>query len=334
MRMLVTGAGGFIGRATVAEAVARGHRVRAVLRPGAEAPAFGAEAGGDAVEFVYADLRERESIRDVVRDMDVVVHLAAAMQGDDAEHRAVTVRGTAHLLDAMVAAGVRRLVAVSSIAVYDVLAAGGRGPVDETCPLEARPKQRDPYCRGKLTQEALIREWAERAGLEAVILRPGVVHGPGRRWSPRVGLRLAPRLWMIPAPFAPLPLVTRQSCAEAIVLAAERRDVAGLTLNVVDDGAPSRWRYARAIGRLEGSAPWLLVLPAWLVRPIGGLVLGLIRLVPGRRPGVGPYSRRRFAARFTPRSYANALIKERLGWTPRTTFETGDGGEGRRIDGL
>ena len=175
--MLVTGASGFIGRATVAAALTRGHRVRAVVRGGADGPAWGGE-----VEPVRADLRDSEAVRAAVPGVDVVIHLAAAMQGDDAEHAATTVGGTAHLLEAMAAAEVRRLVLVSSIAVYDVTTAAAEVPVDESCPLEPRPEERDPYCRAKLAQEALVRERAAALGVEALILRPGVVHGPGRLW--------------------------------------------------------------------------------------------------------------------------------------------------------
>ena len=312
MRMLVTGASGFIGRATVAAALTRGHRVRAVVRGGADGPAWGGE-----VEPVRADLRDSEAVRAAVPGVDVVIHLAAAMQGDDAEHAATTVGGTAHLLEAMAAAEVRRLVLVSSIAVYDVTTAAAEVPVDESCPLEPRPEERDPYCRAKLAQEALVRERAAALGVEALILRPGVVHGPGRLWSPRLGIRLGRRLWVIPAAAAPLPLISVENCAQAIVLAAERRDVAGIALNVVDDGAPGRLEHVRRIRpQLEPHAR-VLVLPAWLVRPAGGLVHAILRLARGLRPIRGPFSPRGFAARFTPRSYVNAAIKDRLGWMPR-----------------
>ena len=327
MRILVTGAGGFIGRATVAAAVARGHHVRALLRPGSCSPDWtaGAEmSGGSAgpgVEVARADLLDPDSIRDVVHGVDVVIHLAAAMQGDAAAQMATTVGGTAHLLDAMVAAGVPRMVAISSTAVYDVCEGAPLVSVDESCMLESCPDERDAYCKAKLAQETLIRDFAARQGLDVLMLRPGAVYGRERLWSPRIGLRLTPRIWVIPRAGAPLPVTFVHNCADAIVLAAERSEVNGIAMNVVDDDVPTRLEYARRVRNLITPRPWLLVLPAFPVRIGGALVHGLARILRGKRPTSGQFSRRRFAARFTPRPFSNARIRDRLGWSPRETLD-------------
>ena len=321
MRMLVTGAGGFIGRAAVAVAASRGHRVRAMLRTGSPARHPDAWTEGSSIEVVRGDIRDPASLREAVRGVDAVVHLAASMRGGDAEQTATTVAGTGRLLDAMAAEGAGRLVLVSSLAVYDVRGRPASEPVDESCRLETCPEERDAYCRARLAQEALVRDDAARRGLDAVILRAGVVYGPDRLWSPRIGLRPSPRLWLIPRPRDPLPLTFVDHCAEAIVLAAEREDVRGVALNVVDDDPPSRIDHARRIRDRLAPRPVLVVVPWGLVRLAGTLADRLVAAIRGRRPGGGPLSARRLAARFTPRPYANAGARARLGWAPQASID-------------
>ncbi len=334
MRMLVTGAGGFIGRATVAAAAARGHHVRAMLRTGAAVPSW-AESGDDGViEVVRGDVLDPEAVLAAVGGVEVVVHLAAAMRGGLEQQMAVAVDGTRNLLDAMLARGVPRLVAVSSIAVYDVLQGGAARAVDESCPLETHPEQRDAYCAAKLAMEALVRARTGGDGPDAVILRPGVVHGPERPWSPRVGFRPSPRLWLIPRGRATLPLVSVQRCAEAIVLAATRTDVHGPAFNVVEDDPPARIAYARRIAAMHDPRPRLLEVPWIAVRVAGGLARGLRRVRRGRRTDAGPFSPRRLAARFTPRPYAAAAIRRQLGWAAGGVMDDALGGiEGAPVGG-
>jgi len=305
VRMLVTGARGFIGRSTVATALRRGHSVRALLRPATDTAAL--EWAQDAdVEIVRHDLRERDGLERQLADVDVVVHLAAAMGGSRDEQFASTVTGTGHLLDAMEAVGVDRIVGVSSIAVYDYAGQQGDGIIDETSPLEPHPERRSAYCHAKIAQEELIRERAAAAGIDWLILRPGVVHGPGRLWTWRLGRALSPRLWILMGTRAPLPLTYVENCADAIVLGAEREDIHGVALNVVDDEMPTQLAYARRIRRHYDPAPFLLPLPWALVRLLGA---------------TGLLARRELAARCRPWRYSNRRIRETLGWSPQRTLD-------------
>src|SRR5262245_23224058 len=112
MKVLVTGAGGFLGRYVVAELCARGHMVRAMLRPAAAALDWARE-----VEVVRADLTAND-LRPAFVDVDAVVHLAAKTSGSEVE-LASAVDGTERLLQAMAHTQTRRLVHVSSLVVYD-----------------------------------------------------------------------------------------------------------------------------------------------------------------------------------------------------------------------
>ncbi|MGA2233184.1 MAG: NAD(P)H-binding protein, partial [Tepidisphaeraceae bacterium] len=102
MKLLVTGAGGFLGRHVVAEALRRGHVVRAMIRPASVVP-----QGQPNLEVVKADLRSSRGLAEIVRGCDAVLHLAAATSGDLYAQLSGTVVATENLLTAMAAANVR-----------------------------------------------------------------------------------------------------------------------------------------------------------------------------------------------------------------------------------
>jgi nucleoside-diphosphate-sugar epimerase len=169
VRMLVLGASGFVG-AAAAEAASRAGWV--VRGAGGRRPARCADP-------VAVDLADTASLRSACRGAAVVVHAAglahvAGAAGRDADFEAVNVRGTAAVVRAAAAEGVRRLVLVSSVSVYGdgVCPPGG---FDETAPC--RPAS--PYGRSKLAAEGIAREAVAGAGLELVVLRLATVYGPG-----------------------------------------------------------------------------------------------------------------------------------------------------------
>src|SRR5438105_4035291 len=136
MKLLVTGANGFLGRHVVAEALRRGHEVRAIVRPASELPRVGWPSSS-RLQVIRADLRSARGLAEALADVDTVLHLAAAKSGDIYAQYAGTVGATENLLAAMDDAGVRRIVAVSSLAVYDYRNMPEHSTLDESSPVEA-----------------------------------------------------------------------------------------------------------------------------------------------------------------------------------------------------
>jgi nucleoside-diphosphate-sugar epimerase len=297
VKLVVTGASGFIGRAVVETAMRRGHKVVALLR--SDRVAFPAE-----VEVVHADLAEAHGLESAFAGADAVVHCAASMGTDPREQQRDTVVATQHLLDALARANVRRIVLASSLAVYDHLRAGER--LDETTPLESDTDARGAYIVAKLEQERLVRE----SGLDARILRPGIVWGPGRGWFYHLGATVGRRLWIALAGAAKLPLVHVESCAEAFVLAAEV-ERGGFTLNVIDDGAPTRTEYLRRLASTTEPVPIVLSVPWGLLK----LLASSANLFGVRAGTLHPA---RLAARCRPLEYSNEAARRTLGWKPRS----------------
>ncbi len=308
----MTGASGFIGRHVTAAARARGHEPR-LLAYSSRAPAT-----RDAGEFLTHDLRRREGLTDLVRDVDVVIHCAALMSGREADQHAITVGGTANLLDAMDEARVTRLVLLSTFALYDYGGIRAGSVLTEDSPLDDGALDRAPYVRVKRQQEELVREHGRTHGSRATILRPGLVFGPGRTWFHHLGMRLSPRLWLGVAGRSVLPLAYVENCAEAIILAAETEAAVGATLNIVDDSLPERRAYVRALAATVRPAPTVVDLP-WGFLGAGAAVATRINrtLLLGKAPLPDVLRKSSLAARCKPLTYSNVRAKNILGWRPR-----------------
>lgn len=328
LRVLVTGATGFVGQAVVATARRRGHSVRAVVRPASGGlPRWlrspdGPEADDPEVEEVRLDLRSTIGLHDAVHGVDTVIHLAAAKEGDFATQFAGTVVATENLLGAMDGAGARQLVGVSTLSVYDYRAMGTGQLVTEDSPIDRHPARRDEYAQTKLLQERLYHQFGSATdGRRVVILRPGMIYGPGNLWHALLGAEVGPSFVRVGSR-ATLPLTYVENAAEAMVLAAERLAenpgaVDGEIINIVDDDLPSQARYVAMVEKVI-DPPSSVTVP-WPVVRAGTSLIGRANdlAVGGRAKFPGILVSERVHARFKPLTYTNVKAKRLLGWTPR-----------------
>lgn len=313
MKLLVTGAGGFLGRHVVAALVARGHQVRALLRP-ASAPPAEWPAG---VEIFRGDLRAARELEPAFDGVDALVHLAASVTGGEDAQFFSTVVGTERLLDCMSRTACRRLVLASSFSVYDW--SNIRGALDEGSPLETAPDlyQRDGYSIAKSWQERVTRRMAEKHGWSLTVLRPGFIWGRGHADIAAIGLDLG-RVLVVIGPTHRIPMTHVENCADAFALAATDARAAGQTFNVVDGPGERVWTYcgdylARSgIRKLRIPAPYPLVYAAiWL------LYATLFRRNPKLPHVLVPV---RLESRLKPLRFGSRRLRELLGWRPALDY--------------
>jgi nucleoside-diphosphate-sugar epimerase len=188
-RILVTGAAGFIGRGLCQELARRGHAVLGATRRPAQ-PVAG-------VEFrPIGDIGPHTAWSDHLAGVDIVVHLATrAHRPVNLAAGEVEVKAAAALARAAAAAGVRRLVLMSSIRAMGATTRPG-APFRAGDP--ARPD--DLYGRTKLAIEGSLVAAAQQSGLDLAILRPPLVYGPGAKGNLRALIRLVAS--GLPLPFA------------------------------------------------------------------------------------------------------------------------------------
>jgi nucleoside-diphosphate-sugar epimerase len=314
VRTLVTGATGFLGRAIVPELLARGHEVRALVRPSGrpENPDWGGE-----VEVVHGDLRSSRGLVDALAGVDAVIHLGSPVAAGDDEQFATAAAGTERLMKAMARSSVRRVVIASSLAVYDWSAA--RGTLTEDTPL-ANPSERDGYAVSRIWQERVARRETARDGRELTVLRPGFVWGPGREWMSALG----PRIGALQLTFGPtrrLPLTYVKNCAHCFAHALEHPRAAGRTFNVVDGAEVTAWNYGRRCLRAREPGVRLVPIPYRAARAgVAVTKLTADRLLGGDSHLPGLFTPKLFEARFAPHSVSGERIRTELGWLPPLSF--------------
>lgn len=258
MKALVTGATGFIGTHLVRALLARGDSVHVLARNAGRAAPL--RAAGAAV--VMADLGEPDTLKGIAEGIDVVFHLGSAISGPDAVFERVDIVGTDRLLEESERAGVRRLIFAGTLAAYPLSRLGDGTVVDEHCALDNSGLLGN-YARAKARAESAIMEVHRRGKLECVILRLGLVCGPGAPIFPaHVGRAVRGNtLLMFGDGSIPLPLVLVDNVVDAFLQAASLPGVSGQIFNIVDEEVLTQREYLQLYGEATGNKPRVVKLP-------------------------------------------------------------------------
>jgi dihydroflavonol-4-reductase len=172
--VLVTGGSGFLGSAVVRALIARGARVRAIVRSSSPPD----NLTGLDCEIVAGDLTDRESLAAALRGVRYLFHVAADYRfwaRDPSVILRVNVEGTRSLMQEALSAGVERIVYTSSVAALKI--AGATSPVDETSPLSP-DEAIGAYKRSKTLAERAVEAMILQDGLPAIIVSPTTPLGP------------------------------------------------------------------------------------------------------------------------------------------------------------
>lgn len=246
MKILVTGASGFVGSQLIEDLVSKGHTVRALLRTTSRVD--GLKKSG--TELCYGDIADAASLSKAVEGMEAVVHTAGLVgeAGKREDFIRVNIEGTRNLLEACRGAPIKRFVYISSLSVIT-------GYQDHDGTTENAPYQPtgENYADTKIEAEKLVLQYYREHHLPAVVLRPGFIYGPGDRlFLPTVidNLRKG-KVILIDGGKKFLNLTYVGNLVEAIELALEK-DVIGQIFNITDGEKISKAEFFNAIADETG----------------------------------------------------------------------------------
>lgn len=307
MRILVTGASGFVGAALVQRLLAADPvpKIVAAVRSNA------ARLPVAVRQEVVGDLTGQVGWQRALRGVSTVVHCAGRAHVMDersldpkAAFRTVNVEGTLNLAGQAAAAGVRRFVFISSIKVNGEATRPGQPFKSDDAPAPI-----DPYGVSKMEAEQGLREIAAQTGMEVVVIRPPLVYGPGVKAN-----FLAMMRWLargVPLPLGAIhnrrSLVALDNVVDLIVTCIDLPAAANQTFLVSDGEDLSTTQLMQRMGQALGKPARLLPVPAALLS-LGATVMG--------KPGV--------AQRLCGSLQVDITrTRQLLGWSPPLSVDAG-----------
>jgi nucleoside-diphosphate-sugar epimerase len=316
---LVTGATGLLGSHIVERLRAADVPVRVLVRPTSDR----AWLETQGVEFTEGDITDRASLDRACEGVDCVVHSAAKVGdwGDWDEFERITIGGTQNVIDASIAAGVRRLVHISSISVYGYYTADET--IDESWPTAYGLYRWAYYSKSKVAAEELAWAAQHSGRIEVAIIRPAWIYGERDRVTIERLTRMirTGKAKILGRGDNRLNVVYAGNIADAVVLAADRPEAVGEAFNISNDNVITQQAYfdlwAREIG-----APPVTRKVSYRVAYTAGFVLECIgHLFRWKKP---PFITRYAVWLMGRRSFfVTDKARRVLGWEPRVSYEEG-----------
>ena len=174
--ILVTGATGFIGGCLVEQLVARGKRVRVLVR---NPKGLRSALQSPLVRIIHGDITDQEKVQEAVRGVKIVYHLAHSLGQDWEDFYRLNVIPARQFAEVCIKEKVKYLVFSSTIAVYYYGDIPKEGEVDESLDIDKKPELRNLYARSKIVIEDMLGEMVKKNNLPLIIFRPGIVVGEG-----------------------------------------------------------------------------------------------------------------------------------------------------------
>ncbi len=316
---LVTGASGFIGGRLAGRLAQEGYSVRCLVRASSDT----SRLEELDVQIAVGDLTQAGSLIRAVEGCHYVLHCGALVSdwATTAEIAAVNVEGTRNLLEAAVGASVRRFVHFSSTDVYGY---PDGAAIEETY---AAARFRNWYAQTKLDAEAEVRRVGGARALDAVILRPATVYGPG---STDVIGEIARaiqggHMLLVDHGRALAGLCYVENLMDAAVLALHHEAAPGHAFNV-SDGLDVTWKeFTDDLAEGLGCSKARWSLPYWIASSIGFSLEHGYRLLR-RTTGLSApplLSRQAVQVLGKNQDFSNRKLREMLGWEPRVDYATG-----------
>ena len=315
-KVLVTGATGLLGSHLAEQLVSKGHRVRALVRPGSRSR-FLDELG---VEVVRGDLTDPATCAAAVADVALVFHCAAKVGdwGRWREFQTGCIDATRTLAQAALHAGIERFIHISSTSAYGH-PPERQAPIDESAPLGQNIWVLDYYTRSKVDCERLLWKLAD-AGLPLTVIRPSWLFGERDRTTvPRLirGFRRG-EMMIVGKGDNPLSAVYAGVVADAAILAARDPGSRGEAYNITSQGRITQRTFldlfadAFRVPRISRRVPYALAFTGGLLLELQDRLL--LRPRPPRVTRYGAWLLGRYL------EYSTEKARARLGWEPAVGY--------------
>jgi nucleoside-diphosphate-sugar epimerase len=314
--IFITGATGLVGGHAAEDALKRGHRVRALVRPTSDTRWL--DRWG--VDRIVGDLEDPGALRAGATGADWIFNCAAKVGdwGTLEEFRRLNVAALRLLLDAACEARIERLVHVSSLGVYEGRDHHG---TDETVPPAANSL--DAYTRSKTEAEALVLEYLRRRGLPAAIVRPGFIYGErDRTVLPKLLTNLRRGTFaFFGSGDQRLNCIYVKNLVHAIFLAAESPAAVGEVFNVTDGEPITKKAFVGRVAELAGLPVPNRHIPLPVARALATVVEGTAKLLKSKKPPLINKARYKFLG--LNLDYSIEKARRVLGYQPPFTFREG-----------
>jgi dihydroflavonol-4-reductase len=313
MKVLITGAGGFIGSHLVDSQLEQGHNVRAV---DLHLDLLQHQSANPQLEAIKSDITDENMLKRLVEGVEVIYHLASAhldVSLPDEHYRRVNVGATLSLLEAAHRAGVKRFVHCSSVGVIGDVE---NPPADET--TDCRPT--NIYERTKLEGEREALAYSRRTSFPVVVMRPAWVYGPRcPRTSKLVRTISKGRFLFFGSGQNMRHPVYIRDAVKGLELCASTEGVSGEVFIIAGEQAVSVTELVSVISRELAVRSPKLHLPITLGL-LGGYSLETAFKLIGKQP---PFSRRSVDFFRKHNAYHIGKAKRRLGYQPQVDLRTG-----------
>jgi dihydroflavonol-4-reductase len=311
--VLITGAAGFTGLSLASSLAAVGYRVRGLVRNQDGVAAL--EKAG--VQPVVGDIRDPALVREAVKGIDTVYHLAAVFRRagvPDSEYREVHVDATRQLIELSAAAGVHRVMHCSTVGVHGSVSE--EAPATEDAPFHPG----DIYQATKLEGEQIALETAEHMGVPVTVVRPGPIYGPGDKRLLKLIGGVARRRFALLGDGTPrFQMVYIDDLTRAFRLAAESPAAEGRTYIITGNEAPTLNELVNEIADVAHVKTPRFRLPVWPFW-LAGAVCEAICIPLGIEP---PVYRRRVKFFTSNRWFDTSRARTELGFAPKVRLRDG-----------
>ncbi len=317
--VFVTGATGFLGSNLVGALARCGAKVRALVRDlSTVSPTLEKQA-----TLIKGDVRDTEVIKEAVQGVDIVYHCAAITRNRVRwdVHYDVNVRASEELFKAALAAGVKRVVHVSSVAIYGVRYPIKSGTVHETAPYATDADKWGYYMLSKRDADKLALRYAKEEGLPVSVLRLGILYGPGRRAPGRGLLRMGLARFLIGNGKNRMPYTYISNAVDAVLLASVVPDAVGEAYNIVDEPQVSAHSVTKQNIKMTGAREVVVPIPPLLL----GALASFFEWRSNNANANTPPPLTHFVVDSAVRDicYDTGKARTELGWEPEVPLEVG-----------